>query len=87
MQKLASDVLRIFWCPRCGTLTEESGDFSRTEMPANMRAVITAAKLKPGEPYTVQQSRVQATFVVDVTNDQHPKVELRIIDDTGRRVW
>ena len=33
MQGLGSDVLTLFWCPRCGTISRINGDFRDDEAP------------------------------------------------------
>lgn len=87
MQNLGSPERRIWWCATCGTLKEESGDFVRIESPANVRAVIRAARLSPTTSGATRVSHVDAMFDVTQANDEAPKVEMRIIDSVGRRVW
>ena len=87
MQNLGSPERRIFWCSGCGTLKEESGDFSRVEMPGDLWHVIDAARLDPGKQHTSQHATVKADFSVQQYDTEHPRVELVIYDHLGRRMF
>ena len=87
MQNLGSPERRIFWCSGCGTLKEESDDFSRIELTHDMRHVIEHARMESGGLQMSQHNSVAARFDVSQYNYEHPRIEMVINDSLGRRVF
>jgi hypothetical protein len=87
MQNLGSPERRIFWCQRCGTLKEYTGDFSRVEMPLNLQHVLTAANLEKWKKNQSQHTQVSAAFFVHQFDEETPRIEQHLYDHNGRRIW
>ena len=85
MQNLGSPERRIFWCARCGTLKEYTGDFSRVEMPLHLQHVVEASGLKAQPKHSSSVASVSATFEVRRYEDETPRIDLIIYDHNGRR--
>lgn len=86
MQNLGSPERKIFWCSSCGTLREFTGDFSRVEMPGNLRHILAAAKLDPPRMHVSQNNTIKADFLVRQVDHEHPTIELAVYDGLERRV-
>lgn len=78
---------RTWWCQRCGTLKENTGDFESIELPLNLQHIITAAELKPGKgDYAV--SCVRIACLVRQYEGQQPTIELtNVFTQDGRRFF
>ena len=89
MQSIGRDdpKARTWWCGGCGTLKEYTGDFSRVEMPGDLRHVVDAARLDPAKQNSSQHATVKADFSVKQYDTDHPRVELVIYDHLGRRMF
>ncbi len=86
MQNLGVQGQRIFWCSRCGTLREYTGDFSRVELPAWLRQITSVANLRPPSHNQSQHTTVTALFKVDQYDQEQPRLELHMYGPDGRRV-
>lgn len=86
MQNLGVAGQRIFWCPRCGTLREYTGDFARVEQPLWILGVLRAAALCPKRQGTIQGRHVESSFKIEQRDLEEPRVELIVTDHSGRRV-
>lgn len=86
MQNLGVEGKRIFWCPRCGTLKEYTGEFFRVESPAWIRQVVEVSGIKGGVRGSSQHGAVNATFKVDQLDEELPRVELIVYRAGGQRV-
>jgi hypothetical protein len=78
MQNLGTPERRVFWCAGCGTLKEETGDFSKVEMPASLRQVVAAANAFPGRADVRLHAAVKAVFKVDQIGGDIPTVKMEI---------
>jgi len=76
---------RTWWCAGCGSLKEMTGDFSRVELPGDLRHVIEAAGLSDGRFGGIQSTTVKAAFNVRREGGDPPTVEMVIFDHLGRR--
>lgn len=87
MQNLGVEGRRIFWCPRCGTLKEFSGDFERVETTINTRHIFEAARLEPAQRDRSQHTSVEVVFKVDQYDVERPRLEQMIFKASGRRLF
>lgn len=89
MSNLGSPERRIFWCPRCGTLREYTGDFQRVEMPMNLDKILQAARLLLAKKRVDEVAgiiRVDAHFEVRHADEESPLMELVVFGPNGRRI-
>ena len=86
---LATSGSRTFWCPRCGTLKTESGDFSELEIP---RWTKMLSKFEHDAAWRELEASHHSVVADDVCpkcggsgGGDEPHVTCRNCDGTGRR--
>jgi Zn-finger nucleic acid-binding protein len=88
MQNLGVHEQRIFWCPRCGTLKEYSGeDFFRVEQTTWIRNIVSRSNIEEGKKNKSQHTSVEVVYKVDQFDIDLPRLEQRIEAPSGRRVF
>lgn len=85
MQNLGAPERRIFWCQRCGTLKELTGEFSRVEMPIWLRHVHKVSGVQ-ARRNCMQSSQVKAELTVRQEDEEIPRIDMAVFDHLNRRV-
>jgi len=85
MENLGSPSRRIWWCPRCGTLKEETGETGQVVLPIWLRNILESCDLAPRALGQSQCSGVRVTFIVRQVDREVPQLELQIFRPDGTR--